>query len=164
MNCVVTNWPRLIGGSKGIHQDPKTHFSSPSQILVVDRLRHPLFCNILTNNERKMSQSFGKKHNSFNTSTKNSNTKDPFNKTYISPTYIIPTVPDGQPNILAWLSPLDPKLRHQDIRDCRVENIGEWVLQTEEFRSWYAGSEGWESDNAILFCYGNPGVGKTYIW
>ena len=83
--------------------------------------------------------------------------------TYISPTYISPTIADDQPNILAWLSPLDPKLRHQDIRDCRVENIGEWVLQTEEFRSWYAGGEGGESDNAILFCYGYPGVGKTYI-
>jgi len=74
------------------------------------------------------------------------------------------TVPDDRPNILAWLSPLDPRLRHQDIRDRRVENIGEWLLQTEEFRSWYTGSEGGESDNAFLFCYGDPGVGKTFIW
>jgi len=73
-------------------------------------------------------------------------------------------VTDDQPNILTWLSPLDPKLRHQDIRDRRVAGVGEWLLKTEEFRSWYAGSERGESDNAFLFCYGGPGAGKTYIW
>ena len=78
-------------------------------------------------------------------------------------TYINPIVPDERPNILTWLSPLDPKLRHQDIRNRRVENVGEWVLQTEEFRSWYAGSEGGGFDNSFLFFYGDPGVGKTYI-
>ena len=70
---------------------------------------------------------------------------------------------DDLPNILAWLSPLDPKRRHQDIRDRRVENVGEWLLQSEEFRSWYAGSEGSQSDNPVLFCYGDPGAGKTFI-
>ena len=73
------------------------------------------------------------------------------------------TITDDQPNILAWLSPLDPKLRHQDIRDRRVENVGEWLLQTEEFRSWYTGSGEGEPNDAVLFCYGDPGVGKTYI-
>jgi len=91
-----------------------------------------------------MSQSFSNNYNSFNTN-------------------INFAVADDQPNILAWISPLDPKLRHQDIRDGRVENVGEWVLQTEEFRSWFAGSESGESDSAFLFCYGDPGVGKTYI-
>ena len=33
-------------------------------------------------------------------------------------------VADDRSNILAWLSPLDPKSRHQDIQDRRVENIG----------------------------------------
>ena len=73
------------------------------------------------------------------------------------------TVTDDQPDILAWLSPLDPKLRHQDIRDRRVEGVGEWLLQTEEFKSWYAGSGRSEANDAVLFCYGDPGVGKTYI-
>ena len=70
--------------------------------------------------------------------------------------------PDEQSQILTWLSPLEPRLRHQNIQDRRVENVGEWLLQTEEFRSWCA-SEGGESDDAVLFCYGDPGVGKTYI-
>ena len=73
------------------------------------------------------------------------------------------TVADDRSDVLAWLSPLNPKLRHQDIRDSRVENVGEWLLQTEEFRSWQAGSGGTKSDNAVLFCYGDPGVGKTFI-
>jgi len=73
------------------------------------------------------------------------------------------TVADSRSNILAWLSPLDPRLRHQDIRGHRVENVGGWVLQSEEFRNWYAGSGGSESHNGVLFCYGDPGVGKTFI-
>ena len=73
------------------------------------------------------------------------------------------TAVDNRSNILAWLSPLDPKSRHQDIQDHRIENIGEWLLQTEEFRSWHAGSGGGESNDAVLFCYGDPGIGKTYI-
>ena len=72
------------------------------------------------------------------------------------------TVAEDRPDILTWLSPLDPRLRHQDIRDRRVKDVGEWLLQTEEFRGWYAGSGG-EADNAVLFCYGDPGVGKTFI-
>ena len=73
------------------------------------------------------------------------------------------TVVDDRPNILAWLSPLDPRVRHQDIRDRRVENVGEWLLQTEEFKSWCTESEDSKSGGAVLFCYGDPGVGKTYI-
>ena len=70
---------------------------------------------------------------------------------------------DHRSNILAWLSPLDPKSRHQEIRERRVENIGGWLLQTEEFRSWHATSGGGDSNSAALFCYGDPGVGKTFI-
>ena len=73
------------------------------------------------------------------------------------------TIADERPQILAWLSPLEPRLRHQDVRDRRVEEIGEWLLQTEEFRNWCVGKEGGELDNAVLFCYGDPGVGKTFI-
>jgi len=65
--------------------------------------------------------------------------------------------------ILSWLSPLDPNLGHQDIRERRVEKVGKWLLKTDEFRSWYAGGGGGESDSAVLFCYGDQGVGKTFI-
>jgi len=87
-----------------------------------------------------------------------SNIDNSFNTTNISF-----TIADDLPGLLGWLSPLDPKLRHQDIRDRRVENVGEWLLQTEEFRSWYAGSVVGGSDSTVLFCYGDPGAGKTFI-
>jgi len=70
---------------------------------------------------------------------------------------------DGRSQLLSWLSPLEPKRRHRDIQECRVDNVGEWLMQTEEFRSWHDLSGKGEGDNAVLFCYGNPGVGKTFI-
>ena len=70
---------------------------------------------------------------------------------------------DDKPNILAWLSPLEPNLGHQGIREQRVEKVGEWLLKTHEFGSWQASSGGDESDSAVLFCYGDQGVGKTFI-
>jgi len=73
------------------------------------------------------------------------------------------TVVDDRPQILTWLSPLEPRLRHRDIQDGRIDNVGEWVLETEEFKSWYASSGGSGLDNAVLFCYGGLGVGKTFI-
>jgi len=70
---------------------------------------------------------------------------------------------DDQSQLLTWLSPLEPRLRHRDIQDRRAENVGEWLLQTEEFRSWRDRSGKSEGDKAVLFCYGGPGVGKTFI-
>jgi len=95
-----------------------------------------------------MSQYFSNNTNSVNTAISVSNS------------YIIA---DDRFQILAWLSPLDPRLRHQDIQGRRVGKVGEWLLQTKEFETWCTGSEGGESDNAVLFCYGDPGAGKTYI-
>jgi len=90
----------------------------------------------------------------------NSNNTSPFSSMWSQYTS---TVADDRPQILAWLSPLEPRLRHKEIQESRVENVGGWVLETEEFRNWYAGSGGDGSDNAVLFCYGDPWVGKTFI-
>ena len=89
--------------------------------------------------------------NSFNTTNSYNNVCNNFN------------IVDERSQVLAWLSPLEPSVRHHDIRERRVEDVGEWLLRTEEFRNWYAGSGGSESENAVLFCYGDPGVGKTFI-
>ena len=70
---------------------------------------------------------------------------------------------DERAEILAWLSPLEPRLRHQDIRAYRVKDVGDWLLQTEEYQNWFNGVHGGEPNNSTLFCYGDPGVGKTYI-
>jgi len=54
-------------------------------------------------------------------------------------------------------------VRHQAICDQRVDGIGSWLLETKEFKDWYNGSEKEGSNHAALFCYGDPGVGKSYI-
>jgi len=73
------------------------------------------------------------------------------------------TVADDRSQLLTWLSPLDPGLRHWDIQERRVEDVGEWLIQTKEFRRWCGLSEEDEANKAVLFCYGDPGVGKTFI-
>ena len=122
----------------------------PSAIPAVDRLLHHPSPTISSSpaKKQKMSLSFSNNTNSFNTAIS------------VSTNY---TIADDRSQILTWLSPLEPRLQHQDIEDRRVENVGEWLLQTEEFRSWHAGNEGGECSNSVLFCHGNPGVGKTYI-
>ena len=63
--------------------------------------------------------------------------------------------------IMQWLSPLEPKMRHQGVRDERFDGVGDWVLETSKFREWRGGEGG--ADKAVLFCFGNPGVGKTFL-
>jgi len=102
--------------------------------------------------ERKMSQYH------INDSTNCFNNTNAFNNVWNNC-----TIADDRSQLLAWLSPLEPRLRHRDLQERRVENVGEWLMQTEEFRSWHDRSVGGEGDNAVLFCYGDPGAGKTFI-
>jgi len=71
------------------------------------------------------------------------------------------TCVDEKAKVLNWLSPLQPHVRHNDVRNRRQDGLGEWFLQTDEFLRWRDG-EG-ESGKATLFCSGNPGVGKTFL-
>ena len=64
--------------------------------------------------------------------------------------------------ILQWLSPLEPQQRHQGVRSDRLNSVGNWVLETSEFRKWREAEDGSVGER-VLFCYGNPGVGKTYV-
>ena len=73
------------------------------------------------------------------------------------------SVADDRSQLLAWLSHLEPRLRHQDIRERRVGDVGGWLMQAKEFRSWHDCRGKGESDKAVLFCYGAPGAGKTFI-
>ena len=70
---------------------------------------------------------------------------------------------DEKSQILTWLSPLEPQSRHHDIQARRVDEVGNWLLQTEEYQNWFGGIHGDKSNGSALFCYGGPGVGKTYI-
>jgi len=80
---------------------------------------------------------------------------------YGSVTSVNKVIADENPEIMRWLSPLDPGRRHQDVRTDRLDGVGNWLLETSEFREWRSSEGG--ADKAVLFCYGNPGVGKTYI-
>jgi len=62
---------------------------------------------------------------------------------------------------LNWLSPLQPRARHNDIRARRQDGLGEWFLKADEFVKWRDGKG--ESGKTTLFCSGNPGVGKTFL-
>ena len=68
---------------------------------------------------------------------------------------------DKDVRIMRWLSPLEPNIRHQGVRNDRFDGVGDWFLETSEFQEWRGGEGG--ADKAVLFCAGNPGVGKTYL-
>ena len=98
---------------------------------------------------RRMSRAFTDNINSFNN---------------VSGNISFTAIDDEESKIFAWLSPLESHVRHHDICEQRVDSVGDWLLETREFRSWYNGGENGGSDHAALFCYGDPGVGKSYIW
>ena len=68
---------------------------------------------------------------------------------------------DEEAQILRWLSPLEPTNRHQSVRTDRFDGVGDWFLETREFREWRGSAGG--ANKAVFFCSGNPGVGKTYL-
>ncbi|KAG0633704.1 hypothetical protein HOY80DRAFT_1062781 [Tuber brumale] len=41
---------------------------------------------------------------------------------------------DEDAQIMGWLSPLEPDNRHQGVRDERLDGMGDWLLETNEFR------------------------------
>jgi len=47
------------------------------------------------------------------------------------------------------------------VRNGRLDGVGEWVLQKREFELWRESRDG--QVNPTLLCYGDQGVGKTYI-
>ena len=68
---------------------------------------------------------------------------------------------DEDAQIMRWLSPLEPENRHHGVRNDRLDGVGDWILETSEWREWKEGEGG--ANKAVLFCSGNPGVGKTYL-
>ncbi|RPA99418.1 hypothetical protein L873DRAFT_1635309, partial [Choiromyces venosus 120613-1] len=63
--------------------------------------------------------------------------------------------------LLQWLSPLEPQQRHKHIRESRLDGVGEWIFRTNEFQRWNMVEDG--SAHSVLFCHGDPGVGKTHL-
>jgi len=69
--------------------------------------------------------------------------------------------PNDDAQIMHWLSPLEPNNRHHSVRADRFDRVGHWLLETNEFQEWRCNSGG--AGQAVLFCSGGPGVGKTYL-
>ena len=70
-------------------------------------------------------------------------------------------VDEQSSRVQAWLSPLEPDIRHRAVNKGRMEGVGDWVLHRNEFESWYGSQDG--SGDPTLLCYGGQGVGKTFI-
>ncbi|CZR67458.1 uncharacterized protein PAC_17357 [Phialocephala subalpina] len=62
--------------------------------------------------------------------------------------------------ILEWLSPLDFQNKHLDVAAKRQPGTADWVLDSKAFLQWM--EEDLPCGN-ILWCPGDPGVGKTVI-
>ena len=71
------------------------------------------------------------------------------------------SVSDEKRQILEWLSPRALRERHQVVSESRVDEVGNWFLRTNEFEMWHTNED--EAVHPVLFCYGDPGVGKTYL-
>ena len=71
------------------------------------------------------------------------------------------SVPDENSSILEWLSPRALRERHRVVSEGRMEGVGDWLLRTSEFEKWHTSED--EAVHPVLFCYGDPGVGKTYL-
>jgi len=86
-------------------------------------------------------------HYTTNNSNNCLNTTNSFNKVWNNCTFA-----DDRSQLLTWLSPLEPSLRHCDIQERRVNDIGEWLTQTEEFGRWCGLGGNGQADKAVLFC------------
>ena len=71
------------------------------------------------------------------------------------------SVADEKRAVLEWLSPLEPREKHQAIGMGRVAGVGDWLFDTSEFTRWNQSGDG--TAKPILFCYGDPGVGRTHL-
>jgi len=96
-------------------------------------------------------------HNNYNSQNNNLNNNNSFNNIF----NFVTGLDDEGRQILQWLSPLEPQKRHQGVRTDRLDSVGTWVLETNEFRKWCDAEGG--CVEPVLFCYGGPGVGKTYV-
>ena len=59
--------------------------------------------------------------------------------------------------ILSWLSSHKRSRVHHDIRARRVSGTGQWLLDHTGFHAWM------DQSNPILWCRGDPGVGKSVL-
>ena len=71
------------------------------------------------------------------------------------------SVSDEKRQILEWLSPIASRERHRVVSHSQVDGVGGLLLRTGEFEKWCTSGD--PAVHPVLFCYGAPGVGKTYL-
>jgi Cdc6-like AAA superfamily ATPase len=59
--------------------------------------------------------------------------------------------------ILEWLTPIDYAPEQDNFIKRRQPGTGQWLLDSQEFHDWL------KTSGQILFCPGDPGVGKTIL-
>jgi len=59
--------------------------------------------------------------------------------------------------ILNWLGGSDPSTNYNAARKTHEENTGDWLLQSEQLRSWM------DANGQIMWLTGIPGAGKTIL-
>ncbi|KAK0477564.1 hypothetical protein IW261DRAFT_1338430 [Armillaria novae-zelandiae] len=66
---------------------------------------------------------------------------------------------DGEAvKVVEWLTTLDNNAVQQEKLGMRVDNTGNWFLQSSEYKSWKGSAK-----SCTLWCPGIPGVGKTIL-
>ena len=61
--------------------------------------------------------------------------------------------------VLRALKPLSFQEKHTDLQLRRTEGLGQWLLTLPDFVDWQEGT----FRSNTLWCYGNPGAGKTFL-
>jgi len=81
--------------------------------------------------------------------------------------YLGPSIPDllallsletERQALVEGLSPLSFCARQADMFSLRVEGTGQWLLESDQFKSWLAADQ-----SSTLWCSGIPGAGKTVL-
>jgi hypothetical protein len=61
--------------------------------------------------------------------------------------------------LLSSLKSLPFQDKHRDVKMRRMDGLGQWLLNMPKFEAWREGS----AEKNMLWCYGAPGVGKTFL-
>ncbi|KAK4945243.1 hypothetical protein LTR10_015402 [Elasticomyces elasticus] len=64
---------------------------------------------------------------------------------------------EKQSNMMTWFSGVNFWGKQDSLQQRAQEGTGEWILHEAKFKSWLDGKGG------LLWCYGEPGVGKTIL-
>ncbi|KAF8241497.1 hypothetical protein K440DRAFT_503370, partial [Wilcoxina mikolae CBS 423.85] len=65
---------------------------------------------------------------------------------------------ENRRQLLLWLSELDFDKEHDAIFVKRHQDTGRWLIDCPEFGDWIDAEK-----SSMLWCYGNPGVGKSVL-